>query len=255
MEFASHLSLRLVRRVFASDALKYSGLFMIGFVLLSTFFGKIAETLSALLPKKHNSLESRLQQTRVVACWPYGFMPWEAKPEDKPGDEVDVVDMVPDDQALIYRIEELHKLKPDPSVEDDGQEDRGIVSTMTGNPIHSMNVELLTQEESLLQEWLTIVQNQKSLALRKQSQTQMVEVIPEDPELQAADERAPAQEEESESGLVHVFEDPSPDDLSQPGDVFEDDARGKANISISSAHETFNPLAQFLDQHEDSETK
>mmetsp|Transcript_17955 Transcript_17955/g.31472 ORF Transcript_17955/g.31472 Transcript_17955/m.31472 type:complete len:676 (-) Transcript_17955:6-2033(-) len=143
--------------VFASDTLKYSVLYMIGFVLLSTFFGKIAETLSYLQPTQHNSLEARLANTRVLACWPRGFMPWESDE-----DETDEDDLIPDDQALIYRIRELKKLKPDPPKDDESA--RGLVSMLTGNAIRSMNVKLLHEEAALLQEWLAVVQFQEQRA-------------------------------------------------------------------------------------------
>ena len=96
--------------IFASDTLKYSVLFLIGFVFLSTFFGKIAELLNLLLPKKHNSLPARLAATRVLACWPRGFMPWETPPENAGASN----DILPDDQALIYRIQQSKALKPSP---------------------------------------------------------------------------------------------------------------------------------------------
>ena len=163
--------------LFAGDTLKYSVLFMIGFVFLSTFFGKIAEVLSAMIPQKHNSLPSRLAGTRLLACWPKGWMPWEtpvdvraALANDDWQDHQDLV-VDPDDQALVYRIEQVQELKPDPPVEDDEDEDgdgpRGIVSALQGNPILSLNVELLQQEENLLLEWLAVVQHQKGRALAK----------------------------------------------------------------------------------------
>jgi hypothetical protein len=162
--------------IFSSDAMKYSVLFMIGFVFLSTFFGKIVETLSWLLPKQHNSLEQRLARTRVLACWPQGWMPWEKPPseaieaEQKVGNrQVD-----PDDEALVYRIEQVKELKPDPPVEDgDDEQRRGIVSTWTGKAIHCMNVELLEEEASLLREWLAVVEHQKERALAARSSSEL----------------------------------------------------------------------------------
>lgn len=165
--------------IFASDTMKYSVLYLIGFVFLSTFFGKIAETLAHLLPEKHNSLEARLAGTRVLACWPRGFMPWEQTPDK---DDINGVDYTAnqdllvsvDDQALVYRIEQAEKLKPDPPVDD---ENRGLLSTLTGNPIHSMNVELLQQEESLLKDWLDVVQKQKQKAIVQRQQDQLEQAI------------------------------------------------------------------------------
>jgi hypothetical protein len=156
--------------IFASDALKYSALFMVGFVFLSTFFGKIVETLNYILPKQHNSLQQRLARTRVLACWPRGWMPWERQPTVASGTGETIPytrDVHPDDEALIYRIEKLKEVKPDPPVDDevDGEERRGIVSSLTGKAIHSMNVELLQEEESLLREWLDIVVRQKEIAI------------------------------------------------------------------------------------------
>jgi Ion channel len=157
--------------IFASDTLKYSVLFMIGFVFLSTFFGKIVETLATVMPKKHNSLEHRLAKTRVLACWPHGWMPWENKPQK--GDEDDINAAADtdnaDDQALLYRIDRIKEIKPDPPVEEDGSQRRGLVSALTGNSIHCMNLELLQQEETLLREWLAVVQHQYQRAQAKRA--------------------------------------------------------------------------------------
>ncbi|KAL3907376.1 MAG: hypothetical protein SGARI_003567 [Bacillariaceae sp.] len=93
--------------VFASDTLKYSVLFLIGFVFLSSFFGKIAATLAFIMPQQHNSLEYRLEKTRVLACWPWGWMPWEARIKKKreeegleEDDDADLASDSPDDQAF-----------------------------------------------------------------------------------------------------------------------------------------------------------
>jgi hypothetical protein len=154
--------------VFASDTLKYSVLFLIGFVFLASFFGKIAATLNYLMPQQHNSLEYRLQKTRVLACWPWGWMPWEArikKKHEEEGVEEETDDELAsdsaDDQALLYRIEQVKKLKPDPP---EGSERRGLVSQLTGNSIHSVNVELLQREEELLREWIAVVRYQRRRA-------------------------------------------------------------------------------------------
>jgi hypothetical protein len=140
-------------------------LFLIGFVLLSNFFGKIAETIGGILPKQHNSLESRLKNTRVLACWPHGCLPWEKKPTGKVGEELEVLEMEPDDQALVYRIDQLSQLKPDPPMEGQGKPGRSFRSSMIGVSTFSVNVELLEKEESLLGEWLAVVQQQKARAL------------------------------------------------------------------------------------------
>ncbi|KAG7338840.1 ion channel [Nitzschia inconspicua] len=155
--------------MFSSDTLKYSVLFMVGFVILSTFFGKILETLAYFVPKKHNSLEHRLAKTRVLACWPWGWMPCERTPqvgEDRYTDNTVDTDNA-DDQALLYRIDRLRELKPDPPLEEDGSQHRGLVSALSGNSIHSMNVELLEQEAALLREWLAVVQHQAQRARAK----------------------------------------------------------------------------------------
>jgi hypothetical protein len=172
--------------IFASDALKYSLLFMVGFVFLSTFFGKIVEFLQCFLPSKHNSLENRLAKTRVLACWPVGWMPWEKVPQWGDDDETAAAAAAAaasgdnaDDQALLYRIERVKELKPDPPLEEDGtQPHRGLVSALRGSPIHSMNVELLRQEEALLREWLAVVQHQRERALLKRAGHQVDEMTP-----------------------------------------------------------------------------
>ncbi|CAJ1954000.1 unnamed protein product [Cylindrotheca closterium] len=58
--------------MFASDALKFSAAFLIGFVFLSTFLNKIGEFLFSILPKRDNSLETRLQKTNIFFWkhWP-----------------------------------------------------------------------------------------------------------------------------------------------------------------------------------------
>jgi hypothetical protein len=169
---------------------------MIGFVLLSNFFGKIAETIGGILPKQHNSLTSRLKNTRVLACWPHGWMPWEKKPTGAVGEELEVVEMDPDDQALVYRIDQLSQLKPDPPMEDEGQRDRGFMSTIKGISTLSVNVELLEKEESLLGEWLAVVQQQKARALaHRERQASLAEALAGESAIQ--DEGSPSVEDES----------------------------------------------------------
>ena len=95
-------------------------------------------------------------------------MPWEErikKKREEEGIEEDDDDELasdsPDDQALLYRIEQVKKLKPDPP---ENSERRGLVSHLTGNSIHSTNVELLQREEDLLREWIAVVRYQKRRA-------------------------------------------------------------------------------------------
>jgi len=60
--------------MFASDALWFSSVFFIGIALLSTFFKEIGEFLfSVLLPKRDNSLETRLMKTNIFFWkhWPF----------------------------------------------------------------------------------------------------------------------------------------------------------------------------------------
>ncbi|KAL3929597.1 MAG: hypothetical protein SGARI_004708, partial [Bacillariaceae sp.] len=76
-------------------------------------------------------------------------------------DDDDLASDSPDDQALLYRIEQVKKLKPDPP---ENSERRGLVSHLTGNSIHSTNVELLQREEDLLREWVAVVRYQKRRA-------------------------------------------------------------------------------------------
>lgn len=247
--------------IFASDTLKYSVLFLIGFVFLSTFFGKIAECLNLLLPKKHNSLPARLAATRVLACWPRGFMPWEKSPEDA---EVGN-DILPDDQALIYRIQQVKALKPErPTASQDlGEPNRSVVSSLTGNPTLSMNVELLKQEETLLQEWLEIIQHQQQRAL------QTLEVRREPKELSeqqsvhsdiadlgpiqgehVGDQTSTDTRRDEESNFMLQSEPPTQKNtqrkqLAQPSPLppIQDD---DIHTGVSPAEESFNPLASFF---------
>ena len=155
----------MVHRLFASDSLKYSVLFMVGFVFLSNFFGKIVECLGAILPKRHNSLETRLKETRVLACWPRGWMPWDRTYNNVDGGNgVEIVDMKPDDQALIYLLDQLNNLKPKPNEPPEEQSERGFMSAMKGKSTLSVNVDLLEKQEELLRDWLTLVQQQKARA-------------------------------------------------------------------------------------------
>ena len=249
--------------IFASDTLKYSVLFLIGFVFLSTFFGKIAELLNLLLPKKHNSLPARLAATRVLACWPRGFMPWETPPENAGASN----DILPDDQALIYRIQQVKALKPSPPTysEDLGEPNRGVVSSLTGNPSLSLNVELLKEEETLLQEWLEIIQRQQQRA----SQTCEMKLQPRealeqelvDPangdiplgsiqEEHCGDHTSADNSSEEESNLIAQSESPKETNIQrqqQPPPaallpIQEDDI----STVVSPAEESFNPLASFF---------
>ncbi len=249
--------------IFASDTLKYSVLFMIGFVFLSTFFGKIAECLALLLPKKHNSLEARLAATRVLACWPRGFMPWEKIPDQL----TNVAEMVPDDQALIYRIEQVKALKPDPPVEENGEQNRTLVGSLTGDPIHSLNVELLKQEETLLLEWIAVVQHQQQRAIQIREREKQVEeprersalfTIAETPSGSKPRDKAPDQtssdsstdiggEKCNEVADVNIarYDTKPPTPLTpppRPPILHEDDM----STVVSPAEESFNPLATFF---------
>jgi hypothetical protein len=58
--------------MFASDALKFSVYYLIGFVFLSTFLNKIGEFLSSMMPKRSNSLQARLKATNIILWkhWP-----------------------------------------------------------------------------------------------------------------------------------------------------------------------------------------
>ncbi|CAJ1954001.1 unnamed protein product [Cylindrotheca closterium] len=58
--------------MFASDALWFSSVFLIGFVFLSTFLNKIGGFLISVLPKRSNSLEHRLKGTNLFFWkhWP-----------------------------------------------------------------------------------------------------------------------------------------------------------------------------------------
>jgi hypothetical protein len=234
--------------LFASDTIKYSGLFLVGFVFLSNFFGKIAEFLSSLLPKKHNSLEARLANTRVFACWPWGWMPCEKKPQGEDGADQAVAEMSPDDQALMYLIDQLSKLKPDVPNDDDAQHDRGIVSAITGKSILSMNMELLEKEESLLRAWLDVVQYQKERALKEMEQREVLEEeVTFEPVIEA---RLQERGDEDESHPEHGLQEESP--IERPSSVSEEkmddggvaDANSSADVDslpISTAHETFKP--------------
>lgn len=58
--------------IFASDALKFSVEFLVGFVFLSTFLNKIGEFLFSIMPQRTNSLEARLHATNIILWkhWP-----------------------------------------------------------------------------------------------------------------------------------------------------------------------------------------
>lgn len=213
---------------------------MIGFVLLSTFFGKIAESLSLLLPTKHNSLEARLTNTRVMACWPRGVMPWESKPEQN------TEDMVPDDQALIYRISQLKELKPDPP---HGEESaRGLVSQLTGNAITSLNVDLLKEEKSLLLEWLAVVEFQQQRAIRKQQEKANDGGSDDSENIECGngsdtDDRKPRSEDTEESPGRNS---PSDSDWEEKGTAAGAEGEADRDDATTAEAETFNPLASFM---------
>lgn len=244
--------------IFASDTLKYSVLFMIGFVFLSTFFGKIAECLALLLPKKHNSLEARLAATRVLACWPRGYMPWETK-----RDQMENVEgMVPDDQALIYRIEQVKALKPDPPMDeiDDNEHNRSLVSSLTGNPIHSLNIELLKHEESLLLEWLAVVRHQQQRALLILEQREQQGEAPREKSALFTSTETPSGSKSEQQTSDQTTSDSSNEDDKKSDRVVGTETYTRDHITphppplqdddmstvISPAEEIFNPLANFF---------
>ena len=148
---------------------------MVGFVFLSNFFGKIVECLGAILPKRHNSLETRLKETRVLACWPRGWMPWDRQFEGVDGTGVEVVNMGPDDQALVYLLDQLNNLKPKPHTEPEESE-RGFLSAMQGKAALSMNIELLEKQDELLRDWLIMVQQHKARALAHHEHRKRMEI-------------------------------------------------------------------------------
>jgi hypothetical protein len=87
--------------IFASDALKLSLIFLVGFVFLSTFFNKIVDFIQSMLPDRENSLEARLKATRFLLCWPKvkGLI------EEEEEDTGPVLS--PEEQAQIERIQGL----------------------------------------------------------------------------------------------------------------------------------------------------
>ena len=61
--------------MFGSDALKFSVTFLVGFVFLANFLSKIKEWADTWFPtKRRHTLEGRLAQTRIIACWKRGTL-------------------------------------------------------------------------------------------------------------------------------------------------------------------------------------
>ena len=150
--------------VFTSDALKYSVLFMIGFVFLSTFLNKLAEAIAWMLPQKHNSLEARLKATRVIACWKEGLLPWEASPEkDHSESPLKPDELPPGIESPTKRIQELKKLL----VMNSGAatDDRGGSLTEGDSTLElagPKQLDLIEREEAIVLELLALIKEEKS---------------------------------------------------------------------------------------------
>jgi len=149
--------------VFASDALKLSLIFLVGFVFLSTFFNKIVEFIQSLLPARENSLEARLKATRFLLCWPKvkGLI---VEEEEDTGPHLS-----PEEQAQVDRIEALkHFLTLERSPEanlDSSDRSRGSLhSSEDGSQDDHTVVDLsnlLDQEELVLRELLAHLEEKR----------------------------------------------------------------------------------------------
>lgn len=137
--------------MFPSDALKFSVSFLVGFVFLSTFIGKIVETVNSILPTRENSLENVLRSTRVLACWPRGtffkselFCLREEVPNEHDKDGF---------ACQQQRIEDLCQLLPDSDTAE---------SNPLNMPLDDLDPALLEREEQLLKQLLEMVQDKKN---------------------------------------------------------------------------------------------
>lgn len=144
--------------IFASDTLKYSATFMIGFVFLSTFFGKIAESLAWMLPRRESSFQARLKATRPLACWKMGLLPWERDTPSSSTAEKEGDDTQEDDAALLERIKVLENFAPEPRIADMDSEETDDRSSDRNAKAEVGTTELLEREKAILEKLLNRVQ-------------------------------------------------------------------------------------------------
>ena len=167
--------------IFGGDALKFSFLFLIGFLFLSTFFQKIAEAVGALLPKKESSLPARLKTTRMFACWKRGYcFPVHEKPDKDLRHE-----------TLKGRLETLKDLlSPPPADFDDTDNDDDDQERLKAREEEEEEEqdnrdktpeELLQQEEEMLNALLASVQAKRARlsATQQEEQQRQKELLQE----------------------------------------------------------------------------
>ncbi|CAJ1954002.1 unnamed protein product [Cylindrotheca closterium] len=107
--------------MFGSDALWFSAEFLIGFVFLSTFLNKIGEFLFSMLPKRKNSLETRLKETNLFFWkhWPCTdylrsyMLEVESEATSQASEQQQ---QQPDMQQQVQRVEELKSHLPNQSI-------------------------------------------------------------------------------------------------------------------------------------------
>jgi hypothetical protein len=149
--------------IFASDALKFSLTFLVGFVFLSTFFNKIIQFIQSLLPDRENSLESRLKATRFFLCWPKvkGLIEEEEEEDTSPK-------LSPEEQAQVDRIEALKDflkiIEPPPS--DEPNLDSSSIRS-GGSSSHGGGEEESQDDDHLVPPDLSNLFNQEELVLRE----------------------------------------------------------------------------------------
>ena len=146
--------------MFGSDAMKFSVWFLTGFVFLSNFFGKVAESLASILPKRNNSLEARLENTRVFACWKRGALLRliGRHPSDENEEETDEAKTT-EPEVLLQRVQSLQSFLTEEQQEELEDGDAKAVDTepRAGENDAAFALRLIEEEEALLQDLISLV--------------------------------------------------------------------------------------------------
>ena len=152
--------------MFASDALKYSVLFMVGFVFFSSFLNKLAGSIAWMLPKNSESLESRLKATRALACWRRGLLPWEqATQDDHLSQRQESDELSFEDDKTNQRIQLLKSMLAGNDTGSNEKKESSTNEVARSNLDGSSTSELIEEEEAVLLQLLAKVREQKGRAM------------------------------------------------------------------------------------------
>ena len=155
--------------MFGSDALRFSITFLVGFIFLATFFGKIVESVGRYVPGINGDLEARLKVTPVITCWEksyFGFCERQnadsTEAENDQKQEEDKLTMLAP-EAIQKRINTLRSLATNEETEQTKEQEEE-----EGEPGESTldTMELIREEERILNDLLSMVKEKRYRAMR-----------------------------------------------------------------------------------------